>query len=181
MRLSIQYKLVILASTFISGTLFSAEPPKSLGDHQWRVSFALDENLKVAEVERNQVLALEFAHDGRFQASLRVSERGATRSDTKREGVFTQEEFTFALNALNLVDLESLGEKTVRIGYGTSLHPGWQGSLEITAEDKLSAVTFSSLRPDDGQARTAAMNKLATAIFDLKRLAEQRFDEQNKQ
>lgn len=179
MRLSMRFIFVILAFALISGTLFGAEPPKALGGGQWRVSFALDENLKVAEVERNQVLALEFAHDGRFQASLRVSERGATRSDAKREGVFTQEELTFALNALNLLDMESLGQQKVRIGYGTSLHPGWQGRLQITADDQQSTVAFSSLRPEEGQPRTAAMNKLATAIFDLKRLAEQRFDEQN--
>ncbi len=142
----------------------------------WSLVFHLAENQRSPSGEKTATTHLELSDDGKFKATRAETTPGSAPRSRDLEGVLSQEELAFLVQSLAMLDMKVLGAQKLDIGYGATLHPGWEGSLVLNQRNQPTEVGFTSLRSKDDASRSPQMNRLVTVVFDLKRVVDQRFN-----
>lgn len=108
----------------------------------------------------------------RYRASHEpLAADGATPEAARAEGELLPTEWEDLQTALRGLEFPPDTPTKLNIGYGAAATPGWEGALTFTVDGTQREVLFTSLQPADGQARTVALNRLVTLVFDLKNFA----------
>jgi len=118
-------------------------------------------------------LTFEYDEHRRYRATYApLAAEGATPELVRAEGELLPAEWEDLQSALRGLGLPPpQGLLKLDIGYGTSPNPGWEGTLTYALDGIQREVNFTSLRPEGGQPRPAALNRLVTLVFDLKNFA----------
>lgn len=170
--------LALFGLSFAARAESPPAPAANTLEAPWSLEFQLSENIRSPGGEKNAATRLELADDGKFKATRAEGAPGSASQPRELEGVLSAEELTFLSQSLATLDMTELENQKLDIGYGATLHPGWEGSLILNQRNQPAEVGFTSLRSKDEGSRSQQMNRLVTVVFDLKRVVDQRFNPQ---
>ncbi len=174
--------LLVISLLFCSllPTAFAEETaPSPQQNSHWRIQFELEEYFREKD-KLPRAIRIEINDTGEYLAEYHlVSDDPNVNTVHTDKGVLATAQVTHLKGWLDIIknadDLSAHGDEIFNIGYGSSLQPGWQGSLTLQRGDTLSKTLFNSLKSNTTKQRPVSANQLVTFVFDLKRLTLGRF------